>query len=272
VIVKTYDYDAFGNGKDADDADTNPFRYAGEYFDRESGTYYLRARYYAPGTGRFTQEDPARDGGNWYTYCYNNPVRFIDPSGQIGWDTLSGFFQESTQTDPESLHNAMDRYYQLLASLYDGTSSLDNLFASVFSADREIPARLVYREYFSFMKRINMENRTALDVGLPNTLPDEKLLVQENWAEVKRRRANNEDAWYVYSENDSLLHQKDGIEVVKIGLPNGVEGVYNKNTGELITDPKIKGTYNYSNPDGAMGRFRHAFLDVVPYFLFGTQG
>ena len=26
-------------------------------------------------------EDPAQDGLNWYVYCANNPVMFVDPSG-----------------------------------------------------------------------------------------------------------------------------------------------------------------------------------------------
>ena len=30
---------------------------------------------------RFIGEDPAQDGANWYIYCYNNPLAFIDPSG-----------------------------------------------------------------------------------------------------------------------------------------------------------------------------------------------
>lgn len=66
---KTYSYDAFGVEQDPDSTDPNPFRYCGEYFDKETGTYYLRARYYAPETGRFTQEDPSCDGAvvnkNW---------------------------------------------------------------------------------------------------------------------------------------------------------------------------------------------------------------
>jgi len=61
--------------------DVNPFRYCGEYWDRETGTYYLRARYYEPGTGRFLSEDSAHDGLNYYTYCYNNPGSYVDPSG-----------------------------------------------------------------------------------------------------------------------------------------------------------------------------------------------
>ncbi|NLN66448.1 MAG: RHS repeat-associated core domain-containing protein [Clostridiaceae bacterium] len=56
-VVKTYNYDAFGNEKAPDLNDNNVFRYCGEYFDKETGTYYLRARYYNPVTGRFISED-----------------------------------------------------------------------------------------------------------------------------------------------------------------------------------------------------------------------
>jgi len=85
TIAQKYDYDAFGNLRDmagySTDNDVNPFRYCGEYFDEETGTIYLRARYYDPSTGRFTREDPIRDGLNWYAYANGNPVMFIDPLG-----------------------------------------------------------------------------------------------------------------------------------------------------------------------------------------------
>ena len=81
VVVKTYVYDAFGEEQDIIDSDTNHFRYCGEYYDKETKTLYLRARYYSSATGRFTQEDPIKDGANWYGYCANNPVNLIDPSG-----------------------------------------------------------------------------------------------------------------------------------------------------------------------------------------------
>ena len=47
---------------------------------------YLRARYYAPGYGRFTQIDPIRDGTKWYAYCDNDPVNKIDPSGMAPYE------------------------------------------------------------------------------------------------------------------------------------------------------------------------------------------
>ena len=80
-IIKSYDYEAFGSLKNASAADDNPFRYCGEYFDDETGFVYLRNRYYDPSIGRFTTEDPAKSGLNWYAYCENNPVKYIDPWG-----------------------------------------------------------------------------------------------------------------------------------------------------------------------------------------------
>ena len=96
--IKTYDYDAFGNEKNPDPNDTNMFRYCGEYFDKETGTIYLRARYYDPTIGRFITEDSVcgisneMPNGqeiidvlslNLYTYTSNNPILFIDPSGHV---------------------------------------------------------------------------------------------------------------------------------------------------------------------------------------------
>ncbi|WP_424141323.1 RHS repeat-associated core domain-containing protein [Sporosalibacterium faouarense] len=77
----------FGNEINQDFNDTNPFRYSGEYYDKETGTYYLRARYYDPSIGRFISEDSYTGkltdplSLNLYTYCWNNPIRYVDPSG-----------------------------------------------------------------------------------------------------------------------------------------------------------------------------------------------
>ena len=75
TVVKSYIYDAFGVEQNPSDSDANPFRYCGEYYDSEIEQIYLRARYYDPSLGRFTQSDPAMSGANWYVYCSNNPVK-----------------------------------------------------------------------------------------------------------------------------------------------------------------------------------------------------
>ena len=84
-IVNRYKYDAFGNTIEAVEKVHNRFRYAGEQFDPVTGQYYLRARFYNPVIGRFTQEDTYRgDGLNLYAYVGNNPVNYYDPSGYNG--------------------------------------------------------------------------------------------------------------------------------------------------------------------------------------------
>ncbi len=89
AVTKSYTYDAFGVEQDIDDSDANAFRYCGEYFDAETGTVYLRARYYSPTTGRFISRDSyAGDNNdplslNLYTYCHNNPVSGTDSTGHF---------------------------------------------------------------------------------------------------------------------------------------------------------------------------------------------
>jgi RHS repeat-associated protein len=59
-------------------------RYAG-HEDQPGSAIYMQARTYLPGYGRFAQPDPAyqfsSDGMNLYSYCSNNPVTRIDPTG-----------------------------------------------------------------------------------------------------------------------------------------------------------------------------------------------
>ncbi|MBN2653363.1 MAG: hypothetical protein JXR63_13375, partial [Spirochaetales bacterium] len=55
--------------------------YTGKMMDDDTGLYYFNARWYDPQLGRFVTEDPVRDGNNWFAYCGNNPINFVDPSG-----------------------------------------------------------------------------------------------------------------------------------------------------------------------------------------------
>lgn len=74
----------YGNIVEQSEAVHNRFKYTGQQYDPVTKQYYLRARYYNPVIARFTQEDTYRgDGLNLYTYCQNNPVFYIDPSGNL---------------------------------------------------------------------------------------------------------------------------------------------------------------------------------------------
>jgi RHS repeat-associated protein len=100
TVVNSYKYDAFGNIVEAKEQVHNRFKYAGEQFDQVTGQYYLRARFYNPVVGRFTQEDTYRgDGLNLYAYVANNPVNYVDPSGYCGEKKENPFGKYSTAID-----------------------------------------------------------------------------------------------------------------------------------------------------------------------------
>lgn len=90
TIAAQYYYDAFGNpvaeGTNENGVN-NPIRYAGYQWDGETEIYYLNARYYDPKIARFLTEDTYRGrisdplSLNLYTYCHNEPVMYIDPTG-----------------------------------------------------------------------------------------------------------------------------------------------------------------------------------------------
>jgi RHS repeat-associated protein len=83
-IANSYTYDSFGKLTASSGSLTNPFQYTGREFDAETGLYFYRTRYLDTSTGRFLTEDPLMfDGGsNFYDYVANNPIEFVDPSGE----------------------------------------------------------------------------------------------------------------------------------------------------------------------------------------------
>jgi RHS repeat-associated protein len=59
------------------------YRYIGKEHDRETGFYYLGARYYAPWLARWTSCDPELSLRelNLFVYTMNNPLTYKDPAG-----------------------------------------------------------------------------------------------------------------------------------------------------------------------------------------------
>ena len=105
VVVAKYVYDAWGNHKvlnpdGTENTDSlfigniNPFRYRGYLFDPETNLYYLNSRYYDPEVSRFISPDSIEyldpesiNGLNLYCYCGNNPVMYVDESGN-SWNSF----------------------------------------------------------------------------------------------------------------------------------------------------------------------------------------
>ena len=102
-ILNHYSYDAFGNIIEKTEKVENRFCYNGEMLDPVTQQYYLRARFYNPVIGRFTQEDTYYgDGLNLYQYCQANPVGYVDPSGHSVCPVLKSKYEEYRKQHPEA--------------------------------------------------------------------------------------------------------------------------------------------------------------------------
>jgi RHS repeat-associated protein len=70
--------------------------FTGKDWDEDVGLYYFNARWYDSTIGRFTTEDSVADDPNLYSYCGQNPVNNVDPTGHaaqalnIGWQSGLG--------------------------------------------------------------------------------------------------------------------------------------------------------------------------------------
>jgi len=94
VVVAKYDYDVYGSVRGQDGQRANSFKYVaqiGHPTDEETGSIYMRARYYDPEIGRFVSEDPGQDGSNWYIYCDNNSINSIDIDGKFVYHLIYVF-------------------------------------------------------------------------------------------------------------------------------------------------------------------------------------
>jgi RHS repeat-associated protein len=96
-VIKTLDYDSFGNIiQDTNPTFDMPFAFAGGFIDVDTGLVRFGFREYSPEIGRWTAKDPILFSGgiDLYGYCLNDPITLTDPMGLLGFGIQ---FSESTE-------------------------------------------------------------------------------------------------------------------------------------------------------------------------------
>jgi len=80
----------------------NRYTFTAREWDSESSTYHYRARQYNPYTGRFGRRDIIEYFGefNLYNYVINNPIIYVDPSGEKVWLCVTFGFLSNTAGFP----------------------------------------------------------------------------------------------------------------------------------------------------------------------------
>jgi RHS repeat-associated protein len=107
VVTDTFAFDGFGNLVARTGTTPNQYLYRGEALDAGTGMYYLRARWYRPGLGRFVNLDtveskPGHFPGieipvHLYSYTSGNPIKFFDPDGHVETAIAQGFSTQFIQ-------------------------------------------------------------------------------------------------------------------------------------------------------------------------------
>lgn len=124
-IVVGYIYDPWGKiiSITGDLANTigaiNPIRYRGYYYDNETELYYLQSRYYNPDTCRFINADDfcfIDDNVNMFSYCCNNPIKYIDKNGYLNFNAY-GYPIINSQYDYKDYQDYINNTKNFLTSI-----------------------------------------------------------------------------------------------------------------------------------------------------------
>ena len=102
-------YEPYGEDRDAGDALLTDRKFTGQTQDQSIGLYWYASRAYDPDTGRFCTPDPIVPAPgyppalNRYSYVYNNPLKFIDPSGHS-----PEWFNEAWKAEFRAAHDGVE--------------------------------------------------------------------------------------------------------------------------------------------------------------------
>ena len=193
-IRNYYCYDAFGESVISHEDIHNRFRFNGEQYDPVTSQYYLRARFYNPVIGRFTQEDTYYgDGLNLYEYCRNNPILYRDPSGHDTVNQKSLYGSNTLQTGGRQIdYNAYIKRLETIDMEYENIR-MDTTDISKIAQNTGMPEWKI-----SKIKKHVFFNEHILDSGKKRFDSDPEIA----------------DAWYrltngTYNKNDiSLLNHE----------------------------------------------------------------
>jgi RHS repeat-associated protein len=239
---------------DATGSDEDDSAFTGKDWDTDIELYYYNARWYDPEIGRFTSEDSVADDPNLYSYCFNNPVNRIDPTGHfaIGWQKGLGLANAIVNavaviTGDSNLSNAMS-VFNLFIAVKDKLSKPNETESETEAAKNNKPIKGPVKPGDSDNERENSnvppkENNPDNDAKKQAILDETKLLFEKldtlqagtpEYKAVLKQIKENMDLVYIMDgkapENISL-----NLDLSSLWKPSGLGGPL-----QFINPTKIK--------------------------------
>ena len=111
-------YKPYGEDRDTGSALVTDRKFTGQTEDEAAGLYWYASRAYDPAIGRFVSPDPfvSEPGNpqslNRFSYVYNNPLKYTDPTGHYNVEDDKAWFEEFSRKNNEQSPTASDIAYR----------------------------------------------------------------------------------------------------------------------------------------------------------------
>jgi RHS repeat-associated protein len=265
-ITLAKSYLPYGEAIDEVGSAASTYGYTGEWVDEYTNLVFLRARWYAPETGRFTQIDPSRQERNLYLYTNSNPVNHTDPTGlfspeqiassmEMGTTSFDVVMQALYLTQPPPLLPDDNKwgFFSALLDAKDG-DSLQAGSLVLMTTYPHIQFRARDRVWLKDCKQIMVGSRTLADffsyVLLQPTIRD---LPAEYWRDTS-------PSYYQLSGNNTVsMRYIDGEDAVDLPDFHSV-------------DISIPGIIASGNAAYLVDRFGNQYISAGPSVGLGTGG
>ena len=126
AVVWSAMYSSFGQAQVLPSSTVeNNFRFAGQYYDQETGLHYNYHRFYDPTIGRYLRADPIgiKGGINLFGYANTNPINVMDPLG-LDWiddfeDGIEGHGPWTEPIDPTIIDDTINETITAFSDAYN---------------------------------------------------------------------------------------------------------------------------------------------------------
>jgi RHS repeat-associated protein len=143
--------------------------------DGETGLNFAQARYYASMQGRFTSIDPlmasakitSPQSWNRYAYVYNNPLRFIDPSGMRACTDASCSWSEEGEGNgsqgEQNYEARLQHQYNAMAATRAARDGDGEAFNELMATDETLTIAFVVSNVDELVRRTEAGMKGYLD-------------------------------------------------------------------------------------------------------------